>query len=685
MKNYIDLSVQAEYSDAQLAITYVTSPYSKDHPDWIAGILEDGVLPVKGLTGAEALRMLNKRVAEGKLSVFPAVIMEKMVRSNTVKITPTSVVGEKNSNANYVVEMGVLTRPDNKLSVLASVTATLVAYETVVLEDGKKRKICEMVWDPVMVPQLQMSAIRNLLFKDDVPISHPGKAQVNFYSRLISKNPNAVETVTLYYAHSLAGNNLPNYEDHLDPKVLINVNTVRASLKKAPMSKLCRIREYNPNLKITTILDTAYHWYSANLGKRGSNGKRGPLTSGYTMFDMPSVLTRVISEVRDILNLCTVFGSNLVLTDSLNVEVRRVLVANGVSVFVTEGDYSEAVNDKPGVYLYTDQVKIGFVYFNATGPATMPHYSSQAWVYKNSSNEMIEERLEKNLNYAYVSHLNPFMANRILFPTSRPDRMEAIVVKRDREVVGFSFDKITVRCSMGVSARTCFPRYRSPFWRCEVMADYMRWDRPIIYPQLKGDRVDFSDFKTWEGANFVDTSEMVFETPDKYAKEVKVNSTVEAVVPEEHVVLKALKELIGDVNSDPIAVQGCFDFVQTYERDVPVAEKMQKLVALTVNMSWGQVFDSLSGDPRLSAFLLRSKNDYVRIRNERMATERSLRRKEQRRAKGRPEKEEEGDPSPAISSIPPEPAVDPIPAESEDVVVDENVLAAMTNLLNVDF
>lgn len=417
MKDFEVGSQEISYSAAQLAATLKASGLRRDYPSWISNLFDSTVLPVK-IVPAEALKGLLLMKANGTLPIHPGNTLETLVMSTTLKITKDSVQGMKGSNVDMTAELGILTKPgEEHHKVLAAVTADLVAYETSVVTVNGMPALAEMKWNKLM-PQVNMVPIRDSLFHGDVT-RNVIEARDGFYSSMIVEKMNAKDIATVHCTHHIVGSVLPNYKEQEDAAELKPmVNKVRASMNLKPLKELTQCTPVFTGFKVTKKMDVAYKYFQANISIRGTDGKRGKLSKCYTMFDMPGAMLSTIGRARDVLNLSDFFETTIVISTTLKVEEKRVLVANGLTIIDPNCFSTDWTSDsQPGLYsLGEENPKDYFAYFDANKSITLPNYASKAFSYKCREIKKIETKLVSHRKYAINVHINPCLASAFLYP-----------------------------------------------------------------------------------------------------------------------------------------------------------------------------------------------------------------------------------------------------------------------------
>jgi len=84
----------------------------------------------------------------------------------------------------------------------------------------------------------------------------------------------------------------------------------------------------------------------------GDTRKRGVVSTGYYRFDMPPSEVALMDEATDIINICRRYNYGAIKTSELNINLYRILVANGISVYTRKCNVAQPQGSKAGIYAF---------------------------------------------------------------------------------------------------------------------------------------------------------------------------------------------------------------------------------------------------------------------------------------------------------------------------------------------
>jgi len=462
-------------------------------PSWVYGIpVSVGVRP-SNKTSDAAFILLCKLYDHKLKDLPPSYTLEtKLARSNAV-ITPTSVefIDPKTQETEtYAVINSMLVKDeDDAFTLLAGVTATLIASTTRIVSDGAE--VVDWKTASTEVPSVDLLNARVNILK--VMEANASVARNQLYSAL------RANFLVCCRLHSSCGDELSNYVHHKslsefyanEMRIEDNARHAKSKIKKAikyrdpvPLKCVC---VGDKRVLYTADVKDAWRFHALSIGIRGEKKK---LSSGYQRFENTPALASTLEIVQDVMNCADHFRLQTIVLGSVNdlsKECIRVLIYNGYSIVITGAGYPKFNEDKPGLYGFKPQKSKYMMYKTFSADMMGVTVSKTSVAFKDIENILNVMKASHQCITVYPVLLNSALeTDRIrLYPSTRADQMVVLAVCGPSREAGYSLKNLTMRATMADCVANNFVFERRAFHTVETMTEFVKWDRPIRYPIMR--------------------------------------------------------------------------------------------------------------------------------------------------------------------------------------------------------
>jgi len=291
-----------------------------------------------------AYRKCKLWVLEQKKRPRVASVFTELVTQNDIQVNLTSMVLPEGKE--IVPRGGSLDiEAPKKLTSLAREVANIIvihsthkigSYPEEWITSAKAQKLGLPYFD--VLPLRKMLNIQgndNFITRDAIFAALSGKSPIAFCMLMYCVQ-------TIYSCEKLKEYSVP------DPELL------KQYIKfKGGLPDLSEIRVPNfTKFRSITCEDPRTAWGISILSNQmlGEYKKRGALSVGYYRFDLPSSEVRLIDEVTDILMICKKYAYTAVRVSELDINLSRILISNGISVYTTKTQNEEPPGETAGVW-----------------------------------------------------------------------------------------------------------------------------------------------------------------------------------------------------------------------------------------------------------------------------------------------------------------------------------------------
>lgn len=482
LEEFDKLEAEDNFTLECLIVKVKESGYIQSLPDWIANYpIPPGTRPCRW-TVAQCMREIIIRQKKEAISIHPIHQIELVTSTNNVVVGVEGInytEGEKKHSMGVNFAYLVPSLGDS-LRVIHASTSELIAVDA---KYDKKGGVNVPEWPANFKVPVTDSVNAREVLKNTTPSRSVARDQL--FSTFVNPQ-NSVQAIRI---HSAIGKNLPNFTEHgMMTKALVNYYD-KHGLKK-PSDLVAKIINVDSGeVPYTNNIDVAYKYYFKSTSIRGGRDGSG-LAHGFERFSMSRTMANTLNLLQDFYNMAELYGSKtVIIRDSgyLSSEEMRVLVHNGFRIIFLNSSYPKCFKDSaPGVYSDVAK-KIPVFEFMSVGEENVrPIMEKKVITLGNLYPEALAKVSRKERTFAYMyldKRLASYVKQLSMLPSATADTLKIIVATGVNKT--FSIEGLTKRATMAVSCRNRFLHARKPFFTMDIMADFVKWRRPLFYPRLR--------------------------------------------------------------------------------------------------------------------------------------------------------------------------------------------------------